>query len=178
VSEGLLLTAVPRGSLLSAQERLARLREAAPQIAAILEGERDPISLQSTLACLLYEALPQASFAGFYRRVTNSSLAVGPYQGPMGCLRIDFARGVCGAAARLGETQLVADVHAFPGHIACDAGAASELVIPVFAKGVVQAVLDLDSRSPDAFSRAEAEAIEALLARIFDDQVAWASSWN
>jgi L-methionine (R)-S-oxide reductase len=178
VSDGLLLSAVPRGSLLPVEERLERLREAAPQIAAILEGEHDPISLQSTLACLLYEALPQASFAGFYRRVTKSSLAVGPYQGPMGCLRIDFARGVCGAAARLGETQLVADVHAFPGHIACDAGASSELVIPVFAKGTVQAVLDLDSRSPNAFSRAEAEAIEALLATIFDDQVAWTSSWN
>jgi L-methionine (R)-S-oxide reductase len=178
VSEGLVLTAVPRGSLLSVEDRLGRLREAGPQIRAILEGERDPIALQSTLACLIYQALPQASFAGFYRRVTQSSLAVGPYQGPMGCLRIDFARGVCGAAARLGETQLVPDVHVFPGHIACDAGAASELVIPVFAKGTVQAVLDLDSRSPDAFLRAEAAALESLLADIFDDQVAWPSSWK
>jgi GAF domain-containing protein len=91
----------------------------------------------------------------------------------MGCLRIDFARGVCGACARTGETQLVPDVHAYPGHIACDAGAASELVIPVFSGSVVQAVLDLDSRSPAAFSAAEARALEQLLASIFDARVEW-----
>ncbi len=178
MSEGLLLAAAPRGTLLPVEERLARLREAAPQIRAILEGEREPIALQSTLACLLYEALPQASFAGFYRRVARSALAVGPYQGPMGCLRIDFARGVCGACARTGATQLVRDVHAFPGHIACDAGAASELVLPVVARGQVQAVLDLDSRSPDAFCAEEARALEALLAELFDDRVEWPSRWD
>ena len=173
MSEGLLLEHVPRGTLLPEAQRLARIEEAAPQIRAILEGERDPIALQSTLACLLYETLAQASFAGFYRRMSQATLLVGPYQGPMGCLRIEFSRGVCGACARTGTTQLVPDVHAYPGHIACDAGAASELVIPIFADGVVQAVLDLDSRSQDAFSASEALALEQLLGQLFDARVEW-----
>jgi len=174
MSEGILLESIARATVLDERARVARLEAALPQIAAVLEGERDPIALQSTLACLLYETLAQASFAGFYRRVGPAMLAVGPYQGPMGCLRIDFSRGVCGACARTGEMQLVPDVHAFPGHISCDAGARSELVLPVFGPGSeLKAVLDLDSRTPDAFSAREAALLAGLLARVFGPQVDW-----
>jgi len=135
MSEGILLAKVARGTLLAEEERLARLREALPQIEAVLEGEEDAVAVQATLACLLWEALPQANWCGFYRRVADQLLAVGPYQGGMGCLRIPFDKGVCGACARTGLTQRVPDVHAFPGHIACDGATRSELVIPVRVGG-------------------------------------------
>src|SRR6185295_996515 len=95
MSEGIDLPAVPRGTLLSEAERAARVDAAAPQILAAVEGESDPIVVQATLACLLWETLPQASWVGFYRRVRAGELAVGPYQGTMGCLRIALERGVC-----------------------------------------------------------------------------------
>ena len=167
MSEGILLAKVARGTLLAEEERLARLREALPQIVAVLEGEEDAVAVQATLACLLWEALPQANWCGFYRRVADQLLAVGPYQGGMGCLRIPFDKGVCGACARTGLTQRVPDVHAFPGHIACDGATRSELVIPVRVGGVLVAVLDLDSPHLDGFSAAEARILEGLLARCF-----------
>src|SRR5438309_1736624 len=117
MSEGILLQDVARGTVLPVEARVARLREAIPQIRAALEGETDAVAIEATLACLLWETLVQTNWCGFYRRVGPSMLAVGPYQGTMGCLRIDFARGVCGACARTREMQLVPDVHAFPGHI-------------------------------------------------------------
>jgi GAF domain-containing protein len=164
MSEGILLPRVARGTVLSPAERAARLREALPQIRAALEGETDSVAIQATLACLLWETLVQTNWCGFYRRVGESTLAVGPYQGTMGCLRIEFSRGVCGAAARTRETQLVPDVHAFPGHIACDDRTRSELVIPVLSKsGRVEGVLDLDSPHVDAFSRDEADLLRELL---------------
>jgi GAF domain-containing protein len=168
MSEGLDLPRLGRGVLLDAAARLARFDAALPQVRAALDGETDAVALQATLACLLWDVCAQASWCGFYRRVGESTLAVGPYQGPMGCLRIDFARGVCGAAARTGETQLVPDVEAFPGHIACDGATRSELVVPVRdADGRVRAVLDLDSHAPAAFSAAEAARLEALVADVF-----------
>jgi L-methionine (R)-S-oxide reductase len=167
MSEGILLAKVVRGTLLPEGERLARLREALPQIEAALEGERDEVAIQATLACLLWETLPQVNWCGFYRRVADQMLAVGPYQGGMGCLRIPFERGVCGACARTGATQLVPDVHAFPGHIACDDATLSELVIPVLVGGRLRAVLDLDCPHRDGFSAAEARVLERLLARCF-----------
>jgi len=116
----------------------------------------------------------QANWCGFYRRVGDTMLAVGPYQGTMGCLRIDFARGVCGACARTGEVQLVADVHGFPGHIACDDRTRSELVVPVVSKGTLKAVLDLDSPRLDGFCRAEADTLVALVAELFSgDDIRW-----
>jgi GAF domain-containing protein len=176
VSEGILLAKVARGTLLPEADRLARLDEAMPQIRAAVEGELEEVALQATLACLLWEALPQTNWCGFYRRVEARALAVGPYQGGMGCLRIAFERGVCGAAARSGETQLVADVQAFPGHIACDDATRSELVIPILdGSGLLRGVLDLDSPHLDAFSRGEAAKLEALLAEIFRGPVAWAA---
>ncbi|MBS1766183.1 MAG: GAF domain-containing protein [Acidobacteria bacterium] len=176
MSEGILLAKVARGTLLPESERVARLDEAIPQIRAALEGEREEVALQATLACLLWEALPQTNWCGFYRRVAARELAVGPYQGGMGCLRISFDRGVCGAAARSGEIQRVADVQAFPGHIACDDATRSELVIPVRdADGALRGVLDLDSPEPDAFSEGEADRLSALLSEVFTAPVIWSS---
>jgi GAF domain-containing protein len=174
VSESILLAPLARGTLLPEQARLSRLEEAIPQLRAAVDGESDAVALEATVACILWETLAQASWCGFYRRVGESMLAVGPYQGPIGCVRIDFARGVCGAAARTMSVQLVPDVLAFPGHIACDAGTRSELVVPVVCGGVLRAVLDLDSHHPDGFSRAEADALVALVRDVFDrDVVVW-----
>ena len=174
MSEGLDLEPAPRDALGEVGWRLSRLQRALPQIRAVLEGETDAVALQATLACLLWEALPQASWCGFYRRVGETTLAVGPYQGSMGCLRIEFSRGVCGAAARTRTTQRVPDVSAFEGHIACDDRTRSELVIPVVAGGELRGVLDLDSPFLDAFSAAEAALVEALVREVFDHRaVLW-----
>jgi GAF domain-containing protein len=167
MSEGILLAKVARGTLLPEAERVTRLSEALPQIEAALEGEVDEVALQATLACLLWETLPQTNWCGFYRRVEDRLLVVGPYQGGMGCLRIPFERGVCGACAREGRTQLVPDVQAFPGHIACDGATRSELVLPVKFQGRLVAVLDLDSPHLEGFCEAEARLLEELLARCF-----------
>lgn len=169
MSEGIILVKADRLALLSVEERAARLREAIPQIKAALVGEDDPITIEATLACLLWETLVQTNWCGFYRRVDARTLAVGPYQGTMGCLRIDLARGVCGAAARTKEVQLVPDVTAFPGHIACDDRTRSELVIPILtSNGEVAAVLDLDSPHTDAFSKEEAELLAELMREVFE----------
>lgn len=171
MSEGILLPKVARGTLLEAPERLARLDAALPQIRAALEGERDAVALEATLACLLWETLVQTSWCGFYRRIDERTLAVGPYQGTMGCLRIDLSRGVCGACARTGQVQLVPDVSLFPGHIACDDRTRSELVIPISAQGRIVAVLDLDSPHLDAFCSAEADRLGLLLGDVFASAV-------
>lgn len=172
MSEGILLPPVPRGTLLTEPDRIARLDAALPQIRAVLDGEHDAVALESTLACLLWETLVQTNWCGFYRRTDARTLKVGPYQGTMGCLSIDLARGVCGACARTGKVQLVADVSLFPGHIACDDRTRSELVVPVRTReGDVLAVLDLDSPHLDAFSRAEADRLVALLGDAFDGAV-------
>lgn len=167
MSEGILLEQVMRGTLLPEPQRVARLQAALPQIEAAVAGETDEVALQATLACLLWETLPQTNWCGFYRRVAAQLLTVGPYQGSMGCLRIPFTRGVCGACARTQETQLVPDVQAFPGHIACDGSTRSELVIPILRSGQVLAVLDLDCPHLAGFSLSEARLLEALLGRIF-----------
>lgn len=171
MSEGILLPAVPRGTLLDEATRLARLEEAIPQIRAVLEGETDAVGIEATLACLLWETMVQTTWCGFYRRIGDRTLAVGPYQGTMGCLRIDFARGVCGACARTREVQLVPDVSLVEDHIACDDRTKSELVIPVVSKGELRAVLDLDSGHLDAFSRAEAALLQRLVDDVFADAV-------
>lgn len=135
------------------------------QIEELIRDLRDPVAAMATVACALHDALPQASWTGFYRVVEPALLRVGPYQGPIGCLEIPFARGVCGAAARLEATQVVSDVHAFPGHIACDAGARSEIVVPVRdPSGNVVAVLDVDSHAPAAFDQTDANELEKIVA--------------
>lgn len=173
MSEGILLAKVARGTLLSVPERIARLEAALPQIEAAVAGETDAVAVQASLACLLWETLAQSNWCGFYRRIGDELLAVGPYQGGMGCLRIPFSRGVCGACARTGSTQLVPDVHAFPGHIACDDATRSELVIPVMGGGRLRAVLDLDCPHPDGFSEQEARLLEGLLDRVFGSSLQW-----
>ena len=168
MAEGIFLPAIERGVLLPEPERLARLDAALPQIEAAIAGETDAVAIEATLACLLWETLVHTNFCGFYRRVAPATLAVGPYQGSMGCLRIEFSRGVCGKCARTREVQLVDDVHAVPDHIACDSRSRSELVVPVVAQGELRAVLDLDSPHVAGFSRAEADRLVGLVARAFD----------
>ncbi len=137
-------------------------------IAAITEGEDDVISLMATIACEVHHADDRFDWTGFYRVTEPNLLKIGPYQGGHGCLVIPFTRGVCGAAARLGQTQLIADVDAFDGHIACSSTTKSELVIPVFGKdNVLLGVFDIDSNLPDAFTQADADALEAILAKAF-----------
>jgi GAF domain-containing protein len=169
MSEGIVLPPATRGVLLPEPLRIARLDAAIPQISAAVTGERDAVALEATVACLLWETLVQSSWCGFYRRTGERTLTVGPYQGTMGCMRIDFARGVCGACARTESVQLVPDVSALPDHIACDDRTRSELVVPVVARGELRAVLDLDSPHRAAFSLGEAERLLALVSSVFAD---------
>lgn len=143
-------------------ERYAQLAEAA---AALVEGEPDAVANMANLAALIWQFVPDLNWAGFYR-VQGRELVLGPFIGKPACIRIPFGRGVCGAAAQSGATQLVEDVHAFPGHIACDAASRSELVVPVKRNGAVIAVIDLDSPSTARFDGEDAAGIEALAARI------------
>lgn len=168
MAESFHLVPVDRSALASPAARLARLEGALPSLLSVLAEERDAVALQSTLACLLYETLSQTLWCGFYRRTAEAMLTVGPYQGTLGCLRIPFSRGVCGAAARSGRAQRVPDVHAVADHIACDSRSRSELVLPVFDHaGELRAVLDLDSPHLDAFSEEESRALEELLHKVF-----------
>ena len=135
------------------------------QIRATLQSERDLLAGMASIVCLLHNAFPYYFWTGFYRRVAERMLLVGPYQGTMGCLWIPFERGVCGAAARDGRTVIVEDVHAFPGHIACDSASASEIVVPVFdAADRLIAVLDVDSTIPAAFDQVDREHLETIVA--------------
>ena len=135
------------------------------QIRATLAGERDLLAGMASIVCLLHNAFSYYFWTGFYRRVAERMLLVGPYQGTMGCLWIPFERGVCGAAAREGRTVIVEDVNAFPGHIACDSASASEIVVPVWdAQDRLIAVLDVDSTIPAAFDDVDREHLEAIVA--------------
>jgi GAF domain-containing protein len=138
----------------------AELRAAAD---AVTSGEPDPVANMANAAALIWQFVPGLNWAGFYRRA-GGELVLGPFIGKPACIRIALGQGVCGTAALSGETQLVADVHAFPGHIACDAASRSELVVPVKRGGEVIAVIDLDSPSPARFASTDAAEIEALAA--------------
>ena len=140
----------------------------AAAIAALTAGEEDVIALMATVACELHHADERFDWTGFYRVVAPGLLKIGPYQGGHGCLTIPFSRGVCGAAARSGEVQIVPDVAAFPGHIACASSTRSEIVLPVHdAAGSLIAVLDIDSDRPDAFTAEDAEGLAAILRDTF-----------
>lgn len=132
---------------------------------AITEGEPDNIANMANIAALIWQFVPDLNWAGFYRLV-DDELVLGPFQGKPACIRIAMGSGVCGTAAAARSTQLVPDVHAFPGHIACDAASASELVVPIEHEGRLLAVLDLDSPSPNRFDEADAAGMEALCAAI------------
>lgn len=130
---------------------------------ALTSDEPDGVANMANVAALLWDMLPDVNWTGFYRMV-DGGLVLGPFIGRPACIRIPLGTGVCGAAALSGQTQLVEDVHAFPGHIACDAASASELVVPVMRDGAVIAVIDLDSPTPARFDEADAAGIEALAA--------------
>jgi len=131
------------------------------QARALFESERDPVANAANLAALLYGGLPDLNWAGFYF-VRGDELVLGPFQGKPACVRIARGRGVCGTAWQRAETIFVADVHAFPGHIACDVASNAEIVVPLVADGVVIGVLDLDSPRTDRFDAGDAALLERL----------------
>ena len=140
----------------------------AARIRALTHGETDEVALMATLACEIHHADDRFDWTGFYRVTAPDMLKIGPYQGGHGCLVIPFSRGVCGAAARTRETQLVPDVEAFAGHIACASSTRSELVIPVIgAGGRLIGVLDMDSDQPDAFTPEDALRLREILEDCF-----------
>lgn len=128
---------------------------------ALTSGEPDPIANMANAAALLWEYLPDLNWAGFYRLI-EGELVLGPFQGKAACIRIKLGQGVCGVAAQSRLTQIVADVHAFAGHIACDSASASELVVPLIDQGILIGVLDLDSPLLDRFDAEDASGIETL----------------
>lgn len=143
------------------QPKAELYQELADSARAITDGEPDRIANMANLAALIWQFVPRLNWAGFYRLV-DGELVLGPFQGRPACIRIELGQGVCGAAAQSGKTQLVLDVHAFPGHIACDAASASELVVPVCRDGQVIAVIDLDSPELGRFDAEDAAGIERL----------------
>jgi L-methionine (R)-S-oxide reductase len=136
---------------------------------AITADEPDAIANMANVASLLWQYLPDLNWAGFYRNI-GDELVLGPFQGKAACIRIPFGKGVCGAAAATRETQLVDDVHAFPGHIACDAASRSELVVPIVSGDRIVAVIDLDSPEPSRFDKEDAVGIEQI-ARLLTNRV-------
>lgn len=151
-------------------DKAARYAEVADEIAAVLDGESNRVARMATIASMLADAFESYFWTGFYvvDEHKPTELVVGPYQGTLGCLRIPFGRGVCGTAAATGQTQIVEDVHAFPGHIACDSRSASEIVVPVFGPGgELIAVFDVDATTPAAFDAVDAEWLERILQRAF-----------
>lgn len=147
-----------------------RYAAVADEIAAVLDGEPNRVARMATVASMLASSFDHYFWTGFYvvDKTREAELVVGPYQGTLGCMRIAFGRGVCGAAAATGRTQLVEDVHAFPGHIACDGRSQSEIVVPVFdAGGRLIAVFDVDSDRPSAFDAVDQAWLERILAAVF-----------
>jgi L-methionine (R)-S-oxide reductase len=140
-------------------------RELADAAAALVAGEPDSIANMANVAALLWGSLPELNWAGFYRNV-GGELVLGPFQGRPACIRIPFGKGVCGTAASTLQPQCVADVHAFPGHIACDAASRSELVVPIVAAGRLVAVLDLDSPTPGRFDQEDVSGCVKLIQRL------------
>ena len=151
-------------------DKAACYAEVEAEILAVLDGEPDRVARMATVASMLNDAFETFFWTGFYvvDPQKERELVVGPYQGTLGCLRIAFGRGVCGTAAATGQTQLVPDVHAFPGHIACDGLSASEVVVPVFdGAGQLIAVFDVDSTKLAAFDEVDAQWLEKILKATF-----------
>jgi len=147
-------------------------RQLAQSLGGLLAGERDLIANAANTAALIFTSVPDLNWAGFYFLRDNQELILGPFQGHPACTRIAVGRGVCGAAVALKHTMLVADVHAFADHIACDTASRSELVVPLFSGGEIIGVLDLDSPSLGRFDQDDQAGIETL-ARIFTDPSSW-----
>lgn len=143
-------------------------RTLAAAIESLTHGETDEVALMATVACEVHHCDERFDWTGFYRVTEPELLKIGPYQGGHGCLVIPFSRGVCGAAARTGAVQLVPDVEAFPGHIACATSTRSELVLPVFGRGGrLIGVFDIDSDRPAAFTEEDARELAAILRSVF-----------
>ncbi len=156
-----------------ADGKAARYAEVAEEIAAVLDGEPDRTARMATVTAMLAQSFAHYFWTGFYvvDAAKPGELVVGPYQGTLGCLRIAFGRGVCGAAAAERRTVIVPDLEAFPGHIACDSRSRSEIVVPVFdAAGGLIAVFDVDSTAPAAFDEVDAAGIERILRDTFGRQ--------
>ncbi len=149
-------------------EKCKNYKELAARVASLTEGEGDLVALMATVVCEVHHSDDRFDWTGFYRVVAPELLKIGPYQGGHGCLVIPFSRGVCGAAARTGEIQLVPEVDDFPGHIACSSSTRSEIVLPVHDReGRLIAVFDIDSDRPAAFDQADAEGLSAILKSVF-----------
>ena len=149
-----------------------RYKETAKEIAAVIDGETNVIARMATVSNILHHAFDHYFWTGFYLVDPEKpeELVIGPYQGTMGCLRIPFGKGVCGAAAAQRKTQRVEDVHAFPGHIACDARSLSEIVVPVLdKKGGLIAVFDVDSDQKAMFDEIDQQALEAIIEQSFGE---------
>ena len=150
---------------IDAADKASLYRELIEAADALTAGEPDPVANMANLAALLWESLPDLNWAGFYRNL-GGELVLGPFQGRPACIRIPFGQGVCGAAAASLAPQRVADVHAFPGHIACDAASRAELVVPILAQGRLVGVLDLDSPTPGRFDKEDEEGCVKLTQRL------------
>jgi len=150
-----------QAATISASDKPGFYRELVQQLEGLLHGERDAIANAANLSALLYDAMPTLNWAGFYL-MRGGELVLGPFQGKPACVRIPVGRGVCGTAVARRETMLVEDVHAFPGHIACDAASRSELVVPLIRDGEVIGVIDLDSPEPGRFDADDQRGIEAI----------------
>jgi GAF domain-containing protein len=151
-----------------AEDKATLYRDLASALKGLISGETDAVANMANAAALIYETLPDVNWAGFYRNV-NDELVLGPFQGRAACIRIPFGSGVCGTAAATRETQLVADVHAFPGHIACDSASNSEIVVPLVRDGDLIGVLDIDSPVTGRFDgedRAGCERLGEILSRV------------
>lgn len=146
---------------IDASSKTALYADLLSAIDAITRDEPDAIANMANVAALIWEAVPDLNWAGFYR-LLGDTLILGPFQGKAACIRIPIGKGVCGAAAESKTTQLVRDVHAFPGHIACDAASQSELVVPILFPGRLIAVLDLDSPRPARFDEEDQRGFEAI----------------
>lgn len=149
---------------IEAADRPGFYRELLAQSEGLLHGERDAIANAANLSALIYDAVADLNWAGFYFLKTPQELVLGPFQGKVACVRIAVGKGVCGSAVAERRSQIVADVHAFPGHIACDAASRSELVVPLILDGAVLGVLDLDSPNPGRFCEEDRDGFEALAA--------------
>src|SRR5688572_16428717 len=145
-----------------AADKAGRYRELVPQLASLVDGEPDLIANLANIAAAIKEAFPIASWVGFYVRRGNQ-LVLGPFQGKIACVRIAIGKGVCGTAAAERRTVIVPDVEQFPGHIACDAGSRSEIVVPIVRAGAVVAVLDLDSYALAAFDDVDAQGLAPIV---------------
>jgi GAF domain-containing protein len=141
---------------IAAEDKAELYRQLNQAAEALTDGEPDAVANMANVAALLWETLPDLNWAGFYRNV-GGELVLGPFQGRAACIRIPFGKGVCGAAAATRQVQRIDDVHAFPGHIACDAASASELVVPLVHDGELLGVIDLDSPSTGRFDAADVE---------------------